>query len=103
MQGKEEGGGRGGESRKDIVTKRKAWKKRVWGAPAFQVTPDLGPLWKPSTGLSGGFVRASRLNGHPADRHVVCPQRGFWSREMLLSISMSSFAFTISLAALLKM
>lgn len=37
------------------------------------MTPDLSPLCHPSTGLSGGFVGASSVNGHPADRHVVYP------------------------------
>lgn len=39
--------------------REKKHEKRVWGAPAFQVTPDLGPLCQPSARLSGGFVRAS--------------------------------------------
>lgn len=55
-------------------------KKRVRGAPAFQVTPDLGLLCQPSARLSGGFVRASWLNGHPADRHVVYPLCVLWER-----------------------
>lgn len=56
-------------------------KKRVRGVPAFQVTPDLGLLCQPSARLSGGFVRASSLNGHPADRHVVYPLCALWERE----------------------
>lgn len=51
----------------------KKHEKRVWGAPAFQVTSDLGPLCQPGARLSGGFVGASVLNGPPADRHVVYP------------------------------
>lgn len=82
-----EGGGRRGGGRgrgRDKVRRRKFFfflkkhVKRVWGAPAFQVTPDLGPLCQPSAGLSGGFVRASSLNGHPADRHVVYPLWVLW-------------------------
>lgn len=55
-------------------------EKRVRGAPAFQVTPDPGLLCQPSARLSGGFVRASWLNGHPADRHVVYPLCVLWER-----------------------
>lgn len=86
MEGKEAGRRRrevGGWRRQEIPrrekerekTERKKKKlvKRVWGAPAFQVTPDLGPLCQPSARLSGGFVGASSLNGHPADRHAVYP------------------------------
>lgn len=51
----------------------KKHEKRVLGAPAFQVTPDLGPLCQPGARLSGGFVGASMLNGRLADRHVVYP------------------------------
>lgn len=60
------------------------------GAPAFQVTPDLGLLCQPSARLSGGFVRASMLNGLPADRHVVYPLCVLWERERLLSVCASS-------------
>lgn len=63
----------GGREVKTEREKKKKHEKRVWGAPAFQVTPDLDPLCQPSAGLSGGFVGASSLNGHPADRHVVYP------------------------------
>lgn len=70
--------------------KKKKHEKRVWGAPAFQVTPDPGPLCQPSAGLSGGFVGASSLNGHPADRHVVYPLCVLWGRERLLSVCASS-------------
>lgn len=63
---KREGEGKDRKEKKKLV-------KRVWGAPAFQVTPDLGPLCQPSARLSGGFVGASSLNGHPADRHAVYP------------------------------
>lgn len=51
------------------------------GAPAFQVTLDPGLLWPPSARLSGGFVRASQLNGHPADRHAVYPLCVCYARE----------------------
>lgn len=47
-------------------------------APAFQVTLDPSLLCSPSARLSGGFVRASQLNGHPADRHAVCPLCVLW-------------------------
>lgn len=72
---------RDGEGRGGAWKKKK--KKRVRGAPAFQVTPDLGLLCQPSARLSGGFVRASWLNGHPADRHVVYPLCVLWERERL--------------------
>lgn len=80
-EGKQEGGVGGGRFQEGRAKqsggtwkKEKAFKKKkkgVLGAPVFQVTPDLDLLWQPSARLSGGFVRASLLNGHPADRHVV--------------------------------
>ena len=72
MEGEEERVGELSERERQRERKKKH-EKKVWGAQAFQVTPDLGPLCQPSAGLSGGFVRASLLNGHPADRHVVYP------------------------------
>lgn len=77
----EKDGGEGGKGRREWVVAgdskkregKKKHEKRVWGAPAFQVTPDLGSLCQPSARLSGGFVGASSMNGHPADRHVVYP------------------------------
>lgn len=84
-RGRQRGGGRqgwgvGGGRRfqEERVREKKKHEKRVWGAPAFQVTPDLGPLCQPSARLSGGFVEASSLNGHPADRHVVYPLCVLW-------------------------
>lgn len=104
MEGKEarggggEGWGVGGGRRfqeerdreRDTQKGEKKHEKRVWGAPAYQVTPDLGPLCHPSARLSGGFVGASMLNGHPADRHVVYPLCVLWGRERLLSVCTSS-------------
>lgn len=71
--GWEAGDSKKGEQRRETVRKKgKSIKKRgVLGAPVFQVTPDLDLLCQPSARLSGGFVRASPLNCHPADRHVV--------------------------------
>lgn len=79
------------KKRREGETEReKKHEKRVWGAPAFQVTPDLGPLCQPSARLSGGFVGASSLNGHPADRHVVYPLCVLCGRERLSSVCASS-------------
>lgn len=89
LRGKEAGRRRrkrkvGGWRRQEIqrrereTERRKKHEKRVWGAPASHVTPDLGPLCQPSARLSGGFVGASSLNGHPADRHVVYPRCVLW-------------------------
>lgn len=72
-----EGGGRfqEGRAKQGEMARKKGKsikkKKGVLGAPVFQVTPDLDLLCQPSARLSGGFVRASPLNCHPADRHVV--------------------------------
>lgn len=59
----------------------KSSKEGGGGAPAFQVTLDPGLLCPPSARLSGGFVRASQLNGHPADRHAVYPLCVCYARE----------------------
>lgn len=98
MEAKEAEGRKGGVGgwrrqefqRRERETERKKHEKRVWGAPAFQVTPDPDPLWQPSARLSGGFVGASSLNGHPADRHVVYPLCVLWGRERLLSVCTSN-------------
>lgn len=84
------GGGRRFKEERGRQREKKKHEKRVWGAPAFQVTPDLGPLCQPSARLSGGFVGASSLNSHPADRHVVYPLCVLWGRERLLSVCTSS-------------
>lgn len=82
MKGKDARGGEVGQQEIPIREGETDWggghEKRVWGAPAFQVTPDPGPLCQPGARLSGGFVGASSLNGHPADRHVVYPLCVLW-------------------------
>lgn len=70
----EAGDSKKGEQSRETASEKKEKalkKKRVLGVPVFQVTPDLALLCQRSAGLSGGFVRASLLNCHPADRHVV--------------------------------
>lgn len=69
--------------------KERNHEKRVWGAPAFPATPDLGSLCQLSARLSGGFVGASSLNGNPADRHVVYPLCLLGGRVRLLSVCTS--------------
>lgn len=88
LQKKRGKGWRGAGEGWDSKGREKKHEKRVWGAPVFQVTPDLGSLCQPSTGLSGGFVRASSLNGPPADRHAVYPLCVLWGRVRLLSVCM---------------
>lgn len=70
--------------------KKRSMRKGCGELQPSNVTPDPGPLCQPSAGLSGGFVGASSLNGHPADRHVVYPLCVLWGRERLLSVCASS-------------
>lgn len=84
MEGREAKGGWGdGDGRRfqEGDRKKKQHEKGVWGAPAYPVTHDLSSLCQPSAGLSGGFVGASTLNGHPADRHAVYPLCVCYGRE----------------------